>query len=470
MPLRKPKKFCRLTKFLEVTDKNLHQAFDDLCLFSLFRTRGTRGITFLYPTSKTYRKKIIDLAYSNTPEKAIDMIKALVLMDYLPRPSDFKNKKDDIPNSLRKKLEVEDADSKSVKLKGGLKLELDTSYVPLRSDDNVVVYKLSGTGELSTTGTPSNMKYAQGKSTGGYFGGQYNGGDDNITDYKNKLSNFVKKTYINDEKCGRDVYKCVLTILYNYVVKTNDNRLIASVYGGICASARATYYNILCPHANINTYDIPPEAYKLIAQIETNVWSKMKDNKQAYKDSLDSLIDKAGVSEPTDDAIYKIQYKALQNSLLHHDYAKELKAAYGDKKNDLAKDLLTVYCYLAALQEAADPSYYETCFLVVMVNLFNKPIEISESNTNDLAHNITLYGNLLKSDAFLFKPCKSNKAVDKRYINLHGDFPDPTLLTNIFTIVNNDVMEIYGGNDISPELLKLMGGADGFKTDFESGL
>ena len=90
MPSKKVKKFCRVTKFLEQTDKDLYQALDDLCLFGLFRTRG-RGVTFLYPTDKSYRKKIIDSAYSNTPEKAVDMIRSLVLLDYLPSPNDFKN-------------------------------------------------------------------------------------------------------------------------------------------------------------------------------------------------------------------------------------------------------------------------------------------------------------------------------------------------------------------------------------------
>ena len=52
MPAKKVKKFCRVTKFLQQTDKDLHQALDDLCLFGLFRTRG-RGVTFLYPVDKS---------------------------------------------------------------------------------------------------------------------------------------------------------------------------------------------------------------------------------------------------------------------------------------------------------------------------------------------------------------------------------------------------------------------------------
>lgn len=474
MPQRKPKKFCRLTKFLEITDKDLYQTFDDLCLLSLFRTRGTRGITFLYPTSKTYRKKIIDLAYSNTPEKAVDMIKTLILMDYLPSPIDFKNKKDDIPNSLRKKLDVEDADSKGVKLKGGMTLELDTSYVPLRNDDHVVVYKLSGTGELSTTSAPSTMKYSQGKTTGGYCGGSYYGG--NISAYKKTISAFVKNIYMSNTENGKDVYKFVLSLLYAKLVRDNDPALIKSVYTGMCASDRATYYNILCPHSDKNPYNIPDEIYEILAKLNTAVWNTSKDELKHFVDNKDVLIKTArGGDYDTSkrDETYKKQTDELAKITNPRQYIDIVKEAYKDDTVRLSKDLLTVYCYLSSVRESEDPnnnSYYENCFLFVMSNIFNDSKKILDG-TIDLAYNLTLYGNLLKSDAFLFQPVTSKDPRDSRYTDLNGNLPDPTVNNQLFTIIHNNNMKMYGGSDEIPEELRtLMGGVDGFKTEIQAGM
>ena len=149
MPSHKLKKFCRLTQYLEQVDKDLYQAFDDLCLFGLFRVRGN-GVTFLYPTNKAYRKKIIDHTYSNNPEKAIDMVKALVLLDYIPRPSEFKSKT--VVNSLHLPVAVSKADTKEVELKSGHTLTVAKDFATLRADDPVAVYHMSGTGELPMTG------------------------------------------------------------------------------------------------------------------------------------------------------------------------------------------------------------------------------------------------------------------------------------------------------------------------------
>ena len=466
MPSRKPKKFCRLTKFLEITDKDFYQTMDDLCLFSLFKTRGTRGVTFLYPTDKDYRKKIIDMAYSNTPEKAVDMIKSLVLMDYLPRPTDFKSKKDDIPNSLRQKLEVEDADEKSVQLKGGLKLVLDDSFVPMRSDEHVAVYKLSGKGMLSTTGSSSSMKYSQGKTTGGYYGG--------ASDAKKILSKFVESTYINDKIYGKDVYKFVLAFLFRKAMQMPDKQLQQNIYSGLCASDRASYYNILCPHSDENPYNIPLDVYDTLAKLEGMTWNEARNNKKLFIDSKDELINavkNTGFDQSKRDSNYTMQMNALKQSKNPIEYISHVTNTYNNKEQDLAKDLLTIYCYLSSVRESEEPndtSYYTGCFLPVMQTIFNTSKAITERNT-DVAYTLSMYGNLLKSDAFLFQPVLSTDPKDGRYTDLNGVLPEPTEGNSLFTIINNTTMAMYGGgNDIDPEIRVLMGGRQ--LTEIESGM
>jgi hypothetical protein len=467
MPPRKPKKFCRLTKFLELTDKDLYQAMDDLCLFSLFRTRGTRGVTFLYPTDKAYRKKIIDMAYSNTPEKAVDMIKALVLMDYLPKPTDFKNKKDDIPNALRKRLEVEDADAKSVQLKDGLKLVLDESFISMRSDDHVAVYKLSGKGMLSTTGASSGMKYSQGNTKGGYYGG------DDIFDYKRTLSNFVESTYIKDTQYGKNVYKFVLAFLFRKATQSNDKQLQQNIYNGLCASDRASYYNILRPHSSENPYFINLTIYELLAKLGDETWNEARNNKKLFIDSKDELINAV---RPTNynlqakrDENYKLQMLALQTSKNPMEYMEYVINAYNGRDQELAKDLLTIYCYLSSIRESeefGDNSYYNGCFLPVIQTVFNTSKVILERNM-DIAYTLSMYGNLLKSDAYNFEPITSMDPPDSRYPDLRNTLPEPTESRGLFTIVRNSTMAVMGGG-IDSEIQELIGGR--LYTELETGM
>lgn len=468
MPSRKPKKFCRLTKFLEITDKDLYQVMDDLCLFSLFRTRGTRGITFLYPTDKAYRKKIMDMAYSNTPEKAVDMIKALVLMDYLPSPTDFKNKIDDIPNSLRKKLDVESADAKSVQLKGGLKLVLDDSFVPMRSDDHVAVYKLSGKGMLPTSGSSASMKYVQGNVKGGYYGGL-------TTDInKKKLANFVENTYIKDEQFGKNIYKFVISMLCRLATQNEDSQLQYNIYKGLSASDRASFYNILCPHSDENPYGIPPSVYDSLAKLNSPTWNEARDNTKLFIDSKDELINNVraqkGYNPASLEERYKLQMEALKNKDNPMGYIENVINAYGDKKQELKRDLLTVYCYLSSIRESEefDNSFYINCFLTVMQKIFNTTSLILDRST-DIAYTLSMYGNLLKSDAFLFEPVTSTDKRDPRYEDLMNTLPEPTKSNSLYTIVYNSIMLINGGgDDVDPEIRKLMGGR--LETEMQSGM
>jgi hypothetical protein len=460
MPSRKPKKFCRLTKYLEVIDKDLHQTLDDLCLFSLFRTRGTRGVTFLYPSDKVYRKKIIDLAYSNTPEKAIDMIKALVIMDYLPNPLDFKNKKDDIPNSLRKKLEVDDADSTTVKLKGGLKLVLATDFKPMRSDEQVCVYKLSGKGELSTSGSTSIMKYNQGKK-GGYYGGEQ-------SDTKKSINDFVENQYTRDNH-GKLVYKFIMGAVYAHIMSKEVPDELVKVYKGLCASARAEYYLIIAPFSTDNQYLInTSEICNIITEAIRNpdTWLKFCNNSESnYTSNRDAIINAVNSSMGNVDYTtqinntYNTQMDLIKSINEPNLYKSKLINAYDTKYNSdksyLSKDLITVYCYLASCSEWSDESYYNTTFIYVMKYIFNEPSKIT-SGSNDLAHNMTLYGNLIKSDAFMYVPHKSTDTLNNNYKDIN-EFPEPTLKQSLFSIIQSRKMSVYGGSS-SAEADALFGG------------
>jgi hypothetical protein len=458
MPPKKLKKFCRVTKFLEQTDKDLHQVLDDLCLFGLFRTRG-RGVTFLYPSNAAYRKKISDHAYSNNPEKAVDMIKALVLLDYLPSPIDFKNKKDDIPNALHKKLGVDSADSKEVKLSSGHKLAVNKSFATLRADEPVAVYNITGTGELPLTGTSSTMKYSNTNNnkrtpTGGYLGG---GALDKTSAIK--LTQYVEMLYINGV---RDIYRFVLGLIYEYVVKGGASIDKHSVYNRICASARASFYNIVSPWSiardyNITTLLLESGITEMIDYTIDQMKTLVTSNVARYTDSLKNIIDVCGrdIDTTSRDIKRKELISIIKTPL---DARTKVLDAYSGDEGRLYKDLLTVYCYLAAINEEDDETYFKNSFTYVMKHIFNHNNSFTESE-NETVYNLSMYYNLVKSDALLYTPVWEKSRISPDYTDLHDELPNPNV-DELFTIqFNTSIINKRGGGVASDTFFgKVAGG------------
>ena len=435
----KLKRFCRITKFLEQHDKELYQTIDDLCLFNLFRSRGN-GITFLHPSDKAFRKKIIDSAYSDSPEKAIDMIRSLVLMDYLPSPKDFESKKDDIPNALRKRLEVASADAKTVILKSGHKLTVENKFAPIRSNDPSAVYILSGSGPLPLTGPSANMKYAQKKSPGGEFSG--GGGGDKTT-----LANFVESNY----PTHNNIYKAVLAFLYKKAQNAGEN-VMCNVYSGMCASARATFYVLMCPHSSGDPYNLGTVMNDVCGFSNSinpeNISASLLVCSSEYVKLRDAIINtartKLGINlQKSLDETDVIRKNLLSETSSSVDLRAVLNQVYKGDKNRLAKDVFTVYCFLASVNEVSDSKLYSTCFIFVVKNIYNDLYSVLNHN-RDLAFNFSLYLNLLKSDALDHMPILSTEPVSP---NFALSMPTPTSKTEYFSIYRNEVTEKTGGGD-----------------------
>lgn len=464
MPAKKVKKFCRLAKFLEQSDKDLYQAFDDLCLLGLFRVRG-RGLTFLYPADKAYRKKIIDHAYSNNPEKAVEMVKCLVLLDFLPNSSDFNSKKDDIPNSHHKKLEVESADAKEVKLKSGHKLVVDKTYIPLRSGEPIAVYQLTGKGELPTTGTSSSMKYnneSSGNKRGGY---SHDGGGslDNFSFNKSdviKLTRCVEHYYaIGSSDDNRCIYRCVLSLIYGYAMSDEcDKNTRYDIYGRICASPRASFYSILAPWSLEKNYNIDnlissSGLNEIVTCSQGNISGLVNKCKtsNSYDTNLNALIDKCRTENnivdistmvTNRDETRKKLIPRITSPLLSKT---EILKSYGNDTSRLYKDLLTVFCYLSASYEKSDTSYYTRSFTYSMENIFNHNNSFSDS-VNQSAYNLSIFYNLVKSDAFLYTPLTSNESnlVTNQYKDFSTELPTPNDVS-LYTIQFSDIAKKGGG-------------------------
>lgn len=437
--MTKVKKFCRITKYLETIDKEMHAVLDDLCLFGLFRSRGS-GVTFLYPVDKSYRKKIATLAYGNTPEKAVDMIKALVLSDYLPNVADFGNKKDNIGNMLRKKLEIDKVEKDTVLLKGGLKLKLDDKFISMNSGDSMVVYSLSGKGELSTTSAPATVKYTQSKPMSGGGGGVVR-----------EFAKWIEDTYSKQPVDKKNAYQAAMSYTYYRATQCDEKTdTCKKLVAGMSAGARSSFYTIFSPHCQFGLSNLDDEFVNQCFEMKRDMGSCFDSYPNYYEKYRDLVITMARDGTNSDEADELKNRKSEQMDVINgsstNTVVYQVKSHY-QNTNELARDLFSVYNYLALIMEnnSQETDYYEKCFLWIVRNVYRNVSDITEHSV-DLAHNMTIYGNLVRSDAYKYYPIASTQTRSD-YASLGWEFPSPLQKTSLFTIEKNMDTGKYGGYD-----------------------
>lgn len=173
---KKMKKYPRIPEYLEAHHKNIYDIVDSLAMFGAFTPRRGTGRTFLLPDS-SYVKKIEKQLESDEPEKAADMISSLIIADFLPTLKDWAAKKDDIPNMLGQKVQVEKVNGNTVHLVGGGKLTLDKKFVPFERlgksiRNNIVVWSLKGEVPYGSDVPAAEYKYTRlSKKSNGKKGG-----------------------------------------------------------------------------------------------------------------------------------------------------------------------------------------------------------------------------------------------------------------------------------------------------------
>lgn len=143
-------KHCSILNYLRHADNELYELIQDLCIGRMFvPRRGSPGLTFLRP-NKTLLAKIKKEAEGDNPENAISMLQSMILLDYLPNISDFDDKKDDIPNFLRKKLSIKKVGSSDVTLTNDSTIKVDKDFMVRADRSNIAVYILDGEPDAST--------------------------------------------------------------------------------------------------------------------------------------------------------------------------------------------------------------------------------------------------------------------------------------------------------------------------------
>jgi hypothetical protein len=117
--------YCKITSWIEHHkdhgDAKYAEAISDLCLDSWLKPGKYNGLTFLYQTNKTVRKKFCDKVFTPESRDACDEFKRYIIPDVFHSCEDFQQK--DVGNVLGYKYEVKSCDKHKVVFENGMTIE-----------------------------------------------------------------------------------------------------------------------------------------------------------------------------------------------------------------------------------------------------------------------------------------------------------------------------------------------------------
>jgi hypothetical protein len=409
------KKFCNLSKYIKQKDPNLFDAFDQLCNLSLLRpNRDTNGITLLYPKDKAYRQKIIKAAYSTNPNMASSMMRSLILQDNYKSPSAFSG---NVVNLLNQKLDIAEASDKHVKLSNGITLTKAPDFEVLGPRDNMSVYILEGKNEIPLNGTVIAIERRQPKT----------GGDSSTTSennvhallaskYKDELNKyeniFVKKVYLQlkyIEKCADGGSPEIINFLGND--EFSDSYLLDMLF-------REKY----------------PNCFEYILSALSDDLKDKTDNitREKYMALKKSFVDKFNVNYTYTKVDAKTRMSDIRSPM---EIRERISVLYNNDTEKICKDLFIVFCNIYKDLWVTDSSPAErfAAFAYLADNIYTCCNKLSQQEF-DVARDLTLYGNLLKSDVLLFNPSVIFNAPDNQF-SIVTSMPSP-LDMNLYSLTS----------------------------------
>jgi hypothetical protein len=127
--------YCKITSWIEHNkkhgDPSYANAISLLCLESSFNPTKYNGLTFLYQTDKSIRKKFSSGLFTNASRDMVNEVKRHILPDVFLSCEDFQTK--DVGNLLKNKYEVKSCTKDTVTFANGMKIQAieNNSFEPL---------------------------------------------------------------------------------------------------------------------------------------------------------------------------------------------------------------------------------------------------------------------------------------------------------------------------------------------------
>lgn len=426
---RELKKFCNLAQIIKKHDAKsgkdgaFYQALDDLCTLPLLRP-GISGITFLYPESKEVREKIIDATYSDSPEVAVAMVKAIILQGFYPKVSDLKGQT--IRNRLNQGVNV-DNEGKW----GDFVIKDQTKFKFYDHNSKISMLLLEGNGDISTKGefmefTRSSRDERNRTVVGGSVCRCNISGSHRIT-----IAKKIAKQYKNERNKKSNIYVkkvCAqMAILKSEVPELYNSSKLTDHLGNEEISDSYLLDMITPEHVFCKLYQAMGGSSESFHELAEDT----RDGKTYYELYLQIKGDRIKSGMYKDDAAIGVALKKNineQNQLISGivavcDIRDALNNAYRDKRR-LGKDLFIVFTSVMKemWEHEFDMASFEN-YTYMATHIYTTPESMVNQDFNQFK-DATLHGNLIKSDVFKFIPWVTPKVyVDAGYTD--GIYPRP---------------------------------------------
>lgn len=454
---KKIQKYCDLGKAIAKKDKEFYQALDDFCMLGLLRPRREdNGVTFCFPQDKSYRKKIINLFYSKEPEKAVKMVKALILNDCYKNSADMGNAT--LVNKLNQMIDVSEATDKHAKLSNGAILTIDTEFTPMDYRSTIAMMLLKG--EMPESGkmvprdrdenNPSKKRTKIKK--GGFFGCGCSCSNNHRSAIQNKIVSSYKQSGGKDKKSNIYVKKVYLQLK---IIQQEDPQTISSGqilnYLGNEEVSDSYLLDMIMPEVLLC------KLWQCLGADSGGIPSSLEE-KQMYDSylTLKNEVINSAYSRSSDISSVLIKNIDDQKYWLRDvkspaEIRSALFDAY-DNKQLLGRDLFIVYTNVMKELWMGEPDYATSmfdCYQYAVSKLYTSCNDMLNQELNSWK-DLTLAGNLLKSDVFKYQPfvIGENNPYQSAGYPIKDYIPEPLSLGlfSMNTIMHNMHSKMVGGS------------------------
>lgn len=324
---RKVQKYCRIFNWIQDYDEEFAEVMTNLCVDRIAdTTKRITSITFLMPKGKL-RSEIIDLAYSSTPEKAVDIIISCVIPYGFPTVESFNNSP---PNQIGNKLrfifpKITNQNSKNVSF--GDKLIIKTAQPKLIPRDNAKIY----VWDIETGEPPNNFnKYVDKQEYIIPEGSrQIRGGDDCNADPITQLSGRPRAIFAQTiEQMVRDSiqkihnknpYLPVVVLLLQRLLNKTNYQTFIKVRPILDVDPIITFYILVEPYKLVGEYLVSDDIF----------------NQRLF----DAILKARNVFEDPADEYRKILNTHLDENYAAFNNAKTLIESINNIRNKLLNDV-----------------------------------------------------------------------------------------------------------------------------------
>jgi hypothetical protein len=422
--MKKLQKFCRISLYLEQIDKELFEVFEKMCALGYLQSRGNNGITFLYPENKEYRNKIIDTAYGKNPENISPMLKSLVITEYYSTPAAFGT---EIVNLNNQSIKVEERDKDTVVLEKGIKLKKDPGFESLGHREMSVYRIIKGEMPLDNPMVDTRALRAKAYSkTGGGFA-------DRTT-----LENHLSSTFLNEGMGVENIY--IKKVYMHLNLLKNDQTMTLDQLKMHLGNDEFTDSYLLDKYCQKKCSDCFATLYNGLTSSNT------KMSQITYQNYVDLKKEMLG-SNDANRVVPKDPSRAI-GIAIPMDIRARVQKFYGNDKDRLARDLFIVYSNVCRdlWQTYHNKEDSFTKWAYSCTNIYFKSDNLL-SREYDVVRDLTLYGNLLKSDVFMYSPQAEFRSTDVD-LPIPNELPTPLnySLFSLCGLINKEHYKTTGGH------------------------